>query len=288
MNKEQRLSLQKKAAALIEGQKNTRISVAARDVYDLLAELERHENKLDLSHQRECQQRKLEAALKKSRDRFNRLTEHSRTVIWEANLDGLFTCVSPGSKEVYGYQPDELVGKKYLYDLIDEPERDFFKSTFLKHIQSGQIIRNLENPIRHKNGTRGWVLSNGLPLRNAEGELVGYQCSDQDITERKQAEEQLQSFTNDFYTFLDHTQDFIYFKDGQGYIRFCSQSMAEITGHNHWKELVGKHDWEIFPADAARRYEEEERVVYDGKSLIKNTQLYYDAQGNQGYVQTSK
>lgn len=111
----------------------------------------------------------------------------------------------------------------------------------------------------------------------------------EDISDRKLAEEKLLLFTRDFEAFLDQTTDFVYFKDADSRFRFCSQTMATITGHKDWRELVGKHDREVFPPDVARIYEAEEHPVFaEGRPVLGKVNPYYDQSGRTRYVQTHK
>jgi PAS domain S-box-containing protein len=99
----------------------------------------------------------------------------------------------------------------------------------------------------------------------------------------------LQALNLDFLRLLENTTDFIYFKDKDSRIRFCSQAMADITGHKNWREMVGKHDVEIFPAETARIYTEEELPVFrDGTAILNRINPYYDKDGKQRWVSTNK
>jgi two-component system sensor histidine kinase/response regulator len=105
----------------------------------------------------------------------------------------------------------------------------------------------------------------------------------------RESEAALQSFTRDFDAFLDQTSDFVYFKDADSRIRFCSKALADITGHRHWRDMVGKHDRELFPPDTAKIYEEEEAPVFaEGRPLLNKVDPYYDKDGRTGYVETNK
>ena len=105
----------------------------------------------------------------------------------------------------------------------------------------------------------------------------------------RESEAALQSFTRDFEAFLHQTSDFVYFKDADSRIRFCSKTLADITGHRHWREMVGKHDRELFPPDTAKIYEEEEAPVFaEGRPLLNKVDPYYDKDGRTGYVETNK
>ncbi|MFZ1245453.1 MAG: response regulator, partial [Azonexus sp.] len=87
----------------------------------------------------------------------------------------------------------------------------------------------------------------------------------------------------------NQTTDFVYFKDINSRFRFCSQTLADITGHASWRDMIGKHDREVFPPDTAQLYEAEEYpVVSEGRPLINKVEPYYDRDGQTGYVQTNK
>ncbi|MEI7842218.1 MAG: EAL domain-containing protein [Gallionellaceae bacterium] len=106
---------------------------------------------------------------------------------------------------------------------------------------------------------------------------------------RNAATNELEALNKDFLTLLENTTDFIYFKDKDSRIRFCSQTMANITGHQSWREMVGKHDFEIFPENTARIYYEEELPVFrDGAPILNRVDPYFDAQGKQCWVNTNK
>ena len=106
---------------------------------------------------------------------------------------------------------------------------------------------------------------------------------------KQKIETALNQFTLEFESFLEQTSDFVYFKDKDSKMLFCSQTLADITGHKSWKEMIGKHDRDLFPADTAKIYQEEERPVLEhGVPLLGKVDPYYDEEGNVGYVQTNK
>jgi diguanylate cyclase (GGDEF)-like protein/PAS domain S-box-containing protein len=102
-------------------------------------------------------------------------------------------------------------------------------------------------------------------------------------------ERKLSEFNRDFEAFLDQTSDFVYFKNRESQFRFCSQTLANICGHVHWRDMIGKHDREVFAPEMALIYEKEEESVFaDGIPLLNKIDPYLDANGNPGFVQTSK
>lgn len=109
---------------------------------------------------------------------------------------------------------------------------------------------------------------------------------EQRVAERTRA---LDELNRDFVSFLENTTDFVYFKDENSRFRFCSQTLATITGYASWRDMIGKHDLEVFPEDTARIYYEEELPVFrDGTPLLNKTDPFYDARGMRGWVNTNK
>jgi diguanylate cyclase (GGDEF)-like protein/PAS domain S-box-containing protein len=125
--------------------------------------------------------------------------------------------------------------------------------------------------------------------RDGEGRTQHYIGVIADITERKQNESKVLELNRDFVSFLDNSSDFIYFKDKDSRFRFASQTLANITGHAHWRDMTGKHDLEVFPPETAKIYHDEELpILRDGKPLLNRMDPYFDADGNRGWVSTSK
>lgn len=111
----------------------------------------------------------------------------------------------------------------------------------------------------------------------------------EDISERKQAESDLQRMNKDFITVLESTSDFIYIKDKESRIRFCSQAVADLTGHKSWRDLVGKHDDEIFPLETAQVYIQEEIPIFrDGVAVLNKVDPYFRKDGSKGWLSTNK
>jgi PAS domain S-box-containing protein len=138
----------------------------------------------------------------------------------------------------------------------------------------------------HSPDQQRWFSMSVTSLRSNSGGVV---VAHTDITERKQAERQIAELHRDFVAFLENTTDFIYFKDKASRFRFCSQTLANITGHASWRDMVGKHDLEVFPAETSQIYCEEEVPIFrDGLPLLDKIDPYYDESGNRRWVSTNK
>ncbi|MCX6148134.1 MAG: PAS domain-containing sensor histidine kinase [Candidatus Kapabacteria bacterium] len=156
----------------------------------------------------------------------------------------------------------------------------------LKGISSLEIDLPFTMPV---SGISGWASDKTSPLYNSKNEIIGVITFVRDITERKKVEEELIGLNRNFLIFLENTEDFVYFKDEKSRLVFCSQALAKLVGYVSWRELIGKHDSEIFPEETANIYIEEEIPIFnEGKTLINKIDKFYYENGKVGWVNTSK
>jgi PAS domain S-box-containing protein len=135
--------------------------------------------------------KKTQEDLMRSESRFSQIAEQSQTVIWEVDKNGLYTFISKVSKVVWGYEPEELVGKKYFYDLHPTEGREEFKESALQIFAQKVVFKDLINSIVTASNKLIWVSTNATPIIDNDDNLIGYRGSDNDITNKKLAEEAL-------------------------------------------------------------------------------------------------
>lgn len=131
---------------------------------------------------------KTKDALVEAETRYKQLANDSRTIGWEIDTTGLYTYISDNSEAVIGYKPEELVGKRFVYELAPPNDIEFIKDFAAKAISEKITIDNYENSIVTKDGRTIHVASNGYPLIHPDGEVYGYRGSDTDISSKKRME----------------------------------------------------------------------------------------------------
>lgn len=90
-------------------------------------------------------------------------------------------------------------------------------------------------------------------------------------------------------SFLEVTDDFIYIKDRDHKFVYTSNSFAQLTGHNSWKEIVGKTDFDLFPKEHSEVYFLfEKQVLETGTKLSGHEEPYVRLDGSPGWVMTNK
>lgn len=126
-----------------------------------------------------------------SEQRFQALAESANDVFILGDLSLRRTYVSPASRSVFGFEPEELVGR-YASDMIHPDDIQVFADNW-ERVKSATgerptcCIRH-----RHKNGGYVWVESSVSLLRDDGGRCVsGYVAILRDVTARREAEDQM-------------------------------------------------------------------------------------------------
>jgi PAS domain S-box-containing protein len=138
----------------------------------------------------ECSKCAAEDTVRISNERFEQVAEVSREMIWEIDPQGLYTYVSRLSRNILGYDAEELIGKQHFYDLHPESQKEEFKKATFDAFERKTIIRELVNPAVSRDGRIVWLSTNGVPVLDPSGKLLGYRGSDMDITERFKADQE--------------------------------------------------------------------------------------------------
>jgi PAS domain S-box-containing protein len=101
---------------------------------------------------------------------------------------GRITDANPAMVHMLGYPDRESLLAVNVTDLyVDQDDRIRLRTLTM---QDG-VVRNFETQLRRADGSVFWAQVDGHAIRDAGGQVLGYEGAVQDVTERKQAEEAL-------------------------------------------------------------------------------------------------
>ncbi len=180
-----------------------------------------------------AERKQAENALAKAAQRERVMIENVLDIICTVDAEGRFVTVSPACFKVWGYQPEELIGQKYI-DLVAPEDVDKTNKIALK-IMSGKETSNFENRYMHKDGSFVEVMWASFW---SEKEQMMFAVA-HDNTERKRAEERLRGQRNFTHAITNNIGEGIYALDPEGRVTFMNPAAEKIFG---WREdeLLGK------------------------------------------------
>jgi PAS domain S-box-containing protein len=142
--------------------------------------------------------KKSEAALRRSEAKYRELVQNTNSIIVRYDPLGNIRFFNEYARKFFGFPEREIIGQNILGSIIpwrSSSGRDYrsLMMDFLKHPER-YPTNELEN-IR-RNGSRAWIAWTNKPVRNKTGRVVEILSVGVDVTQRKQAQDQVQFLTH--------------------------------------------------------------------------------------------
>lgn len=215
---------------------------------DITQHIKAEKNLLKAQSQLEKTLEKRTHELRESEERFEQIARSAGEWIWEVDANGKYTYSSPVIEDLLGYKIEEIVGKKYFYDLYPPDEKKELKRLAMESFKGKEPFKGFINTCTHKNGTKVVLETKGTPILGNEGELLGYRGADTDITERYQAARKLAKSEEHLRFITDNMTDVIGLVDPKGIITYFSPSLEELTGFQP-RDILGKNAFDLVHPD---------------------------------------
>ena len=176
--------------------------------------------------------KKAEEALQESEERFRKLSENARDMLFHMSLpEGKYDYVSPASFQITGYTPEELIsGDVHISQCIHPDFHGFFQQAW-KDLQQGKAPIFYEYKIIRKDGQEAWLFQSNVLVRDEHGLPVALEGIVHDITERKRAEETVRASQARYRALMEQSCEALALVDIQ------TQEVIEIN--RRFTELLG-------------------------------------------------
>jgi PAS domain S-box-containing protein len=135
--------------------------------------------------------RRAEEAQRESEEKYRKLIESTRDLVYTADRKGFLTYMNPTLERTLGYTHDEWIGKTFAQ--IVAPECIDSVIDVFRRAMRGESIPVYEVDLIRKDGTNVSVEFNASTIYDNEGKPAGRDGIGRNITERKQAEEELRT-----------------------------------------------------------------------------------------------
>jgi len=122
------------------------------------------------------------------RDWLAAIIDGSDDAIISKDLNGNVKTWNRGAQRLFGYEPDEIVGKPITILIPDDRLQE--EPAILAQIRAGNRVDHFETVRKKKDGTLFDISLTISPIRDAGGKIIGASKIARDITERRRAQEQ--------------------------------------------------------------------------------------------------
>jgi PAS domain S-box-containing protein len=170
------------------------------------------------------------------------IVDSSEDAVISKNLDGTITTWNKGAERIFGYSAEEAIGRQIT--MLIPPDRLDEEVTILERLKRGERIEHYETVRLRKDGIRVHLSLTISPVKDPHGRIIGASKVARDITERKEAEQELAERAQ----LLDLSNDAILVRDGDDRIRYWNKSASELYGFSG-EEAIGRLSHELLQTE---------------------------------------
>jgi len=174
--------------------------------------------------------------LRQSEMRLRQVIDLVPHFIFAKDMYGTFLLANKAVADVYGTTPKNLLGKSDYDFSRNTEEIDFFVECDQKVIENGIGLYNIEEPITDSEGSIRYLETTKIPFTTVDSETPAVLAVSKDITERKQAAEELEESRKRFDLAIEGT--------GAGLWDWDMKS-DRVVYSKRWKRMLGYEDYEI-------------------------------------------
>lgn len=128
-------------------------------------------------------------AIRETRERFKRLIEYSADVVSIVDANGMYQYLTPSSKRVLGYSPEELIGENG-FEYVHPEDRSVAMEAFAHTVEDAEVTPKIEFRFDHKED--GWIWLENHARNLVDDALIGgFVVNSRNVTQRKRREQEL-------------------------------------------------------------------------------------------------
>jgi PAS domain S-box-containing protein len=179
------------------------------------------------------------AALADAEERSRLLLESAGEGIFGVGADGLVNFINPAGVKMLGYDDEEVIGQK-IHPLIHHTHADGspypVEDCPMHHSLVQGTFSNVDDEVLwRRDGTSFPVEYTSVPIRKDEA-VIGSVVLFRDITERKQAEEELKKLSSA----VEQSQVSVVITDPDGTIEYVNPKFTQVSGYSY-EEAIGQN-----------------------------------------------
>src|SRR2546421_773209 len=181
------------------------------------------------------ERKRAEEALKESEERYHNLFENIPIGIYRTTPDGRILMANSSLVRMLGYSSFEELAACNL-----EHEQEYVGYPRMKvkeKLARDGFIKGLEISWKRRDGSLIYLRENSKAIRGEDGQVLSYEGTLEDITERKRAEEARARSEERYRELFENANDIIYTHDLQGNFTSLNKTGERITGYTREEAL---------------------------------------------------
>jgi PAS domain S-box-containing protein len=182
------------------------------------------------------QRKQVEQKLSEEKNYINNIVQTAQTIVLVLDTTGHIVSFNPYMEKISGYTLEEVKGKDWFSTFLTGHEQKRISELFFKAVNDVQTQANV-NAIMTKDGRERLIEWYDKTLKDEKGGTVGLLCIGQDITERKQVEEEKRQAEENFRNSLDESPLGIRIVTIEGETIYANRVILDIYGYNSVDEL---------------------------------------------------
>jgi len=220
---------------------------------------------------------------------FRTIIEALPDQVFAKDREGRFTAANAATLAAYGMSAEDLIGKTD-YDLRDKESADRFWHAEQAMMREDRTCR-FDHSMDVAGGPPRALSSIKVPLRDADGRVVGLVGCDRDVTEerRAQIEARASAWRHDLYRQgIELLPDLFFVKDLEHRFLVANHGLAAQVGVASAADVIGRTDDDFHAPSLAHGYREEEAAVMAGGMVKLVEEQARRPDGTLGWFSTMK
>ncbi|MCA9268910.1 MAG: PAS domain-containing protein [Planctomycetales bacterium] len=222
-----------------------------------------------------------EDKLRESEALYHSLVDTLPICLLRKDRAGVITFVNAALCDFFSLEPSAFVGKTD-YDLFPHELAARYRAGDERTLATGQSFSATEE-IDLPDGSKRHIDVTKSPVYDADRQIVGVQILFRDVTEELAMERALQASEARLQAILDNTSAVVYMKDAEGKYLLINR-MYERLFHVDLVNVVGKTDYDIFPAEFADAFREVDQRVLEGGEAVEIEETAPHEDGPHEYI----
>ena len=210
---------------------------------------------------------------KEAKNMYNMLADNVTDMITLHDRNGSYIYVSPASKTLLGYEPNELTGKNPY---------DFFHPDDIPVVNKSHELVLSENPItieyrfKGKDGIYRWMETNNKMIKNSiTNEVEIIICITRNIDQSKLVQDELKESIAMFKAISNYSHNAICIVNASGHIIWANQAVEDIAGYKVEQLLKANSFIEFIAPESKEHLIQDFSKFKENKEYERHGEFYF-------------